>query len=95
MAISQEQVDRAERVGMAEAKVDLSGIVARVESTGTPCVIMRYNRPVAMIVPFPGTAPRTNRARGILASYANPDALALEEGAFARAMERKHAADAS
>lgn len=91
MTITQEEVARAEKIGVAEAKAKLSDVISRVESGGEPCVIMRYNRPVAMVVPMPMQVPRTTRARGGLAEFANPNLRELEAGAFGRAMVKKHA----
>lgn len=84
-------VSRAERYGLADAKAHLSDLVAKVERTGEPCVIMRYGRPTACITPVPEERPvPAKRAKGLLASYADADKRALEEGAFARAMAVKH-----
>lgn len=82
--------DSAEHLGLAEAKAGLSGIVTKVQRSGTSYVIERYGRPAAMIVPVPHQGGGSNRARGLLAAYADSGRQALEEGAFARAMEAKH-----
>lgn len=80
----------ARRLGVAEAKVGLSAYVADVESSGAAYIIERYGRPAALLMPVPQKKLGSNRARGVLASYADPDKRKLEEGAFARAMEAKH-----
>ena len=90
MTPTEEALAHAERIGLADAKADLSSIVSRVELQGTPYVITRYNRPVAMLVSVPRTAPRTTKARGMLAPYADGRRRSLEEGAFLRAMREKH-----
>jgi len=43
-------------------------------------------------MPFQVTTGK-GRAFGIASGYANPDLTAMEKGAYARAMEAKHAAD--
>lgn len=84
-------LEEARRIGLAEAKANLSGLVAQVERTGEPCVIMRYGRPAAVIAPLEPTGPRRARARGVLAQYADPGKRALESGAFGRAVAKRHA----
>lgn len=81
----------ARSIGLAEAKANLSGLVAQVERTGEPCVIMRYGRPAAVIAPFELTGPRKTRARGALARYADLGKRDLESGAFGRAVAKRHA----
>lgn len=83
-------LERAPRIGLAEAKAGLSGVVARAEETGVAQVIMRYGRPVAAVVALPQEAGPGGRARGLLAAYADAAKAELEEGAFARAMAVKH-----
>lgn len=84
-------VERAERYGLADAKAHLSDLVATVERTGEACIIMRYGRPTACITPVPEErAAPTQRAKGLLAPYANDDKRAREKGAFERAMAVKH-----
>lgn len=90
MTSMERQLARAERIGLAEAKANLSGLVSRVEASGEPCVIMRYNQPVAMLVSIPKATPHSNRARGTLAAYANAERRSAEHGAFERAMVEKH-----
>lgn len=87
-------VERAERVGLADAKANLSALVARVEESRDPCVLMRYNRPAALLVPLPDVPPRTTRARGSLAAFASDERRCDEAGAFARAVTAKHGHDA-
>ena len=91
MVVTAEQAKSAERVGIAEAKASLSELVSRVEGSGEPFVIMRYNKPAAMVVPIPTDENLTSKARGFLAAYADPALADEEQGAFARAMEAKHA----
>lgn len=56
----------AERVRLAEAKTNLSGMIATVEQTGEPCVIMRYGRPVVVLAPLLAPKPeRVGKTRGI------------------------------
>lgn len=83
-------VERAERVGLADAKANLSALVARVEESRDSCVLMRYNRPAALLVPLPDAPPRTTRARGSLAEFASAERRCDEGGAFARAVMAKH-----
>ena len=90
MVVTAEQAKSAERVGIAEAKASLSELVSRVEGCGEPFVIMRYNKPAAMVVPIPADENLTPKARGFLAACADPALAAEEQGAFARAMEAKH-----
>lgn len=80
----------AARMGIAEAKAHLSSLVERVEKNGEAAILERYGRPAALVVPLPRVESAGGRARGLLAEYADEDALGLEEGAFARAMEAKH-----
>lgn len=87
-------VERAEHVGLADAKANLSALVARVEESRDSCVLMRYNRPAALLVPLPDTPPRTTRARGSLAAFASAERRRDEAGAFARAVTAKHGHDA-
>lgn len=94
MLPSQNELVDASRVGLAEAKANLSAIVSQVEQTGTPCIIMRYSKPAAVIMPMPEEPVHVGRARGSLAAYADPSKLPLESSAFEQAMVAKHA-DAS
>lgn len=84
-------LDEARRIGLAEAKANLSGLVAQVERTGEPCVIMRYGRPAAVIAPLEPTGAQKARARGVLARYADLGKRDLESGAFGRAVAKRHA----
>ena len=83
-------LEGAARMGIAEAKAHLSSLVERVEKNGEAAILERYGRPAALVVPLPRVEGTGGRARGLLAEYADEDALGLEEGAFARAMEAKH-----
>ena len=91
MQPAQEDLVGAERVGLAEAKANLSAIVSEVERTGTPCVIMRYNRPAVVIMSLSEEPSPASRAKGSLSAYADADMLAMESSAFERAMVAKHA----
>ncbi len=81
----------ARHIGLAEAKANLSGLVAQVERTGEPCVIMRYGRPAAVIAPLEPIGPQKTRARGTLARYADLGKRDLESGAVGRAVAKWHA----
>ncbi|MCH3947772.1 MAG: type II toxin-antitoxin system Phd/YefM family antitoxin [Olsenella sp.] len=94
MAYIEVDLEGARHFGLAEAKAGFSGIVADVESAGEACVIERYGRPAALVVPYPSAASGTTRARGVLKSYASPEKRKQESGAFARAMEVKHVGEA-
>lgn len=94
MAYIEVNLEGVRRLGLAEAKAGLSGIVAEAESAGEVCVIERYGQPAALVVPYPSIASGTTRARGTLKSYASPEKRKQESGAFARAMEVKHAGEA-
>lgn len=84
-------IEQADRYGLADAKAHLSDLVATVERTGEACVIMRYGRPAACIVPLPeGRAAPAKRAKGLLAEYADEDKRAHEKRAFEQAMVVKH-----
>lgn len=83
-------LDRAERVGLADAKANLSGLVAHVEQAREACVKMRYGRPAALLVPLPVGAPETTKARGRLSRYADASKVDEESDAFARAVIAKH-----
>ena len=78
-------VESARRVGMADAKANLSGLIAEVERTGEPYIVMRYNRPAAVISPMPQERSTQRTARGFFSEYANPGLVHLEEGAWERA----------
>lgn len=84
-------VTDVQRVGMADAKANLSGLIAEVERTGEPYIVMRYNRPAAVISPIPQERPAQRTARGFLHHLADPSKIPLEEGAMARALVAKHA----
>lgn len=86
-----EQALDYDQVGLAEAKASLSAYVTQVEHTGVPIVLMRYNKPAALICPLPRQASHAGRARGVLHAYADTSKRQLEEEAFTRAMEAKHA----
>lgn len=83
-------ISNAQHLGVAEAKTRLSGLVADIERSGKSYVIERYGHPAAIIAPMPQPYGGSNRARGLLSSYADEQKRAQEEGAFARAMEAKH-----
>ena len=87
-------LEGAARMGIAEAKAHLSSLVERAEKNGEAVILERYGRPAALVVALPRAQGAGRRARGLLAEYADADRLALEEGAFARAMEVKHGSPA-
>lgn len=87
-------LEGAARIGIAEAKAHLSSLVERVEKNGEAMILERYGRPAALVVALPRAQGVERRARGLLAEYADADRFALEEGAFARAMEEKHGSPA-
>lgn len=84
-------MESAPRYGLAECKAHLSELVADAERAETSCIIMRYGKPAALLVPIPASPKPSGRARGSLASFANPSRREREEGAFERAMVEKHA----
>lgn len=84
-------MERAPRYGLAECKARLSKLVADAELADSGCIIMRYGRPAALLVPIPEEPRPRSRARGALAAFADEDKRELEDGAFARAMAEKHA----
>lgn len=90
MATLTVDLDRAERVGLADAKANLSSLVTRVEQAREACVMMRYGRPAALLVPLPAAIPEITRARGRLSQYADVSKIDEERGAFARAVIAKH-----
>ena len=90
MSVAQELLEQAPQVGLAEAKAGLSGLVAQVERTGTPCIIMKYNKPAVMIAPLPQEAPVKPRAKGMLAAYADPSKIELEPLAHKMAVMEKY-----
>lgn len=94
MAYIEVNLEGAHHLGLAEAKAGLSGIIANAESAGEVSVIERYGRPAALLVPYPSVVSGTTRARGALKAYASSDKRRQESGAFARAMEVKHAGEA-
>ena len=88
--------DAPQRMGVAEAKANFSALVTDVNRTGTPCVVMRYNKPLVLIVPARGKDEVVSRgARGSLADFAatsqDPARLDAEKDAFRKAMVSKHA----
>ena len=87
-------LDQAARMGIAEAKAHLSSLVERAEKNGEATILERYGRPAALVIPLPRAGGAERRARRLLAEYADSDKLALEEGAFARAMAVKHGSPA-
>ena len=90
MAYIEISLEGARHVGLAEAKAGLSGIVVGAESAGEICVIERYGRPAALVVPYPHAVSGSERARGSLEEFASPEKRIQECGAFAEAMEVKH-----
>lgn len=78
-------VENAQRVGMADAKANLSSLIAEVERTGEPYIVMRYNRPAAVISPMPQERSTQRTARGFFSEYADPELMRAEEGAWERA----------
>lgn len=86
-------IDRASRVGMADAKANLSGLIAEVERTGEPYIVMRYNRPAAVISPVPQERVSSRTARGFFADYADPELAEQEQGAWERAVVEKYQHD--
>lgn len=84
-------LDAVQRKGLADCKAHLSDLVANAELNGESYMIMRYNRPAALLIPVP-SEPKQAKARGILSDYADPAKRELESGAWARAMVSKHAA---
>lgn len=85
------ELAHANRMGVADAKARFSHVIDAAEKHGELTVIMRYGRPVAVISPVPQKPPRSVRAKGKLATYADGQKRELESSAFARAMVNKHA----
>ena len=77
-------------MSLSEVKARLSEVVRIVETGHARFVIERHRQPVAIIMPV--GAPQYESASGILSQYADTSRLGEEDGAFARAMEAKHAA---
>ena len=78
-------------VALSEAKAGLSSLVREASESGASYVITVRNVPLAMIVPMPKPRPKALKAFGVLSHGANAEARAKEEGAWARAVEEKHA----
>lgn len=83
-------LEGATRVGVADAKANLSGMLTEVERAGETYVIERYGRPVALLSPLPSRRPAAHRAQGALSEYADAALRDREKAAFAHAMEAKH-----
>lgn len=77
-------LERVPRIGMADAKANLSAVVAEVEQTGVPYVIMRYGKPAAVIQPMPERRESSRTARGMLRHLAHKADSSKEEGVMAR-----------
>ena len=71
-----------------EAKRSFGSVLDRV-SRGEAYTVVRRGKPVARIVPMDYHAPESQF--GTLAAYADAERREREEGAFAQAMEAKHA----
>lgn len=78
--------------GLAEAKAQLSFLVSQAQNYGIESVITVYNRPVAKITPIDKPQEKEPSSRGILAAYADASKIALEEGAWERAVVKKYEA---
>lgn len=84
-------IDNTPRMGLAECKANLSGVIANAEERDESLVVMRYGKPAALIVPFPkAKQARPLRGRGVLAEFADAEKRGLESSAFADAMVAKH-----
>ena len=44
-----------ERIKISEFKATCHAVLARIEQTGKPVLVTRFNRPVALITPLPDT----------------------------------------
>ena len=71
-----------------EAKRSFGSVLDRV-AAGETYTIMRRNKPVARIVPV--DFPQAGSQFGALSEFADPGRRSKEAGAFAKAMETKHA----
>ncbi len=73
-----------ERHSISDAKKNLSGLLADVEETGRPFVILRYGAPVAVVSPY-GQEKVKPKLRGALGEYADVRLIGEEKSAWMKA----------
>lgn len=79
-----------ERHSVSDAKENLSGLIASVEASGTPFVISRYGKPVAIVSSYDGERRSvTPKLKGALNAYANTSLVGLEKQAWKKAVCKK------
>lgn len=83
-----------EEYSIAEAKSQLSRLVAKAHDHGVEIVINVYNKPMAKIVPIGEAEKKTGHScLGILARYADPSRIELEDSAWEKAVKERHETD--
>lgn len=75
-----------ERHSVSDAKENLSGLIAKVEASGTPFVISRYGKPVAIVASYNEEQTITPRLMGSLKAYANKSLIGIEKQAWKKAV---------
>lgn len=78
-----------EEYGLAEAKAQLSRLVAQAHDHGIESIINVYNKPAAKIVPIETERKTAVSCRGMLAHYADVSKVEFEGDAWSRAV-REH-----
>ena len=78
-----------ERHSVSDAKENLSGLIASVEASGTPFVISRYGKPVAIVSSYEGERRVTPKLKGALNAYANASLVGLEKQAWKKSVCKK------
>lgn len=68
-----------ERHRLSEMKENLSGLISNVEASGTPFVISRYGKPVAIVTSYDEGRKITPKLKGSLSAYANKSLIDLEK----------------
>ena len=78
-----------ERHSVSDAKENLSGLISGVEASGTPFVISRYGKPVAIVSSYDVERRVAAKLKGSLNAYANASLVGLEKQAWKKAVCKK------
>ena len=78
-------------IPLSDAKARLSGLIKDIESGQKRFIIEKRGVPVAKLVPIAGY--EVHDVFGALSEFADESKIPQEDGAMARALGEKHAAD--
>lgn len=81
----------AQTIALSDAKAGLSSVINQVSKAGVEYIVTVRDKPAAMIVPIPKSAPKELKANGMLAGLRPVATREEEKRAYRQALEDKYA----